>query len=39
VVNGKTEMTICLGRQALHLLPLPGHETGDDAMLAVLKRH
>jgi hypothetical protein len=37
LVNGKTEITTYRGRPALHLLPLPGRETGDGAMLAILK--
>jgi len=37
VVNGKTETTTYRGRRAVHLLPLPGHETGDGSMLAILK--
>ena len=37
VVNGKTEITTYRGRKAVHLLPQPGHETGDGAMLAILK--
>jgi hypothetical protein len=36
-VNGRTETTTYHGRQAVHLLPLPGHEAGDDGMLAILK--
>jgi hypothetical protein len=37
VVNGETEITTYRGRKAVHLLPQPGHETGDGAMLAILK--
>jgi hypothetical protein len=37
LVNGKTEITTYRGRPAVHLLPLPGRETGDGAMLAILK--
>jgi hypothetical protein len=37
VINGKAEMIVYKGRQAVHLMPLPGHETGDGSVLAILK--
>ena len=37
VVNGTNETTTYRGRHAVHLMPLPGHETGDGSMLAILK--
>src|SRR3954470_8455852 len=36
VVNGKIEIINYRGRPALHLVPLPGKENGDDGMMAVL---
>jgi len=37
VVNAKAESTNYQGRRALHLVPLPGHEAGDEMMMAILK--
>jgi hypothetical protein len=36
LVNAKPEFVTYRGQRALRLAPLPGHETGDDAMLAIL---
>jgi hypothetical protein len=37
VINGKAEMVAYQGHQALHLMPLPGNESGDSSELAILK--
>jgi hypothetical protein len=36
LVNAKAEFVTYRGQRALRLVPLPGHETGDDGMLAIL---
>ena len=36
LVNAKAEIVTYRGQRAIHLIPPPGHETGDDAMLAIL---
>jgi hypothetical protein len=36
VVNGKAEITTYNGRRALHLLPVPGQDVGDNSMIAVV---
>jgi hypothetical protein len=36
IVNGKAEVVTYRGRRAVHLVPLPGHQTPTDAMLAIL---
>jgi hypothetical protein len=36
VVNGKAEIATYRGRLAAHLVPLPGHRTATDAVLAIL---
>jgi hypothetical protein len=35
-MNGKAEITTYHGRPALHLVPLPDHQTSDEAILAIL---
>jgi len=37
VISGKAEMVTFRGRQAVHLVPLPGHESGDGSEVAILK--
>jgi hypothetical protein len=37
IVNGKAETVVYQGRQALHLMPAPGRESGDGSELAILK--
>ena len=36
IVNGKAEVVTYRGRRAVHLVPLPDHQTPTDAMLAIL---
>jgi hypothetical protein len=36
LVNAKAELVTYRGQQAVRLVPLPGHESGDDGMLAIL---
>ena len=36
LVNAKAEFVTYRGQQAVRLVPLPGHESGDDGMLAIL---
>lgn len=36
VVDGKAEIANYIGRRALHLSPLPGHQTADESMLAIV---
>jgi hypothetical protein len=36
VVDGRAEITTYKGRRALHLSPLPDHQTADDAVLAIV---
>jgi hypothetical protein len=36
LVNAKAEFVTYRGQSAIHLIPLPGHESGDDGMLAIL---
>lgn len=36
VINGKAEITTYNGRRALHLVPAPGHDVGDNAVIAVV---
>jgi hypothetical protein len=36
LVNAKAELVTYRGHRALRLVPLPGHESGDDGMLAIL---
>jgi hypothetical protein len=36
LVNAKAELVTYRGQQAVRLVPLPGHEGGDDGMLAIL---
>ena len=37
LVNAKAEVVNYRGHRALHLIPLPGHEAGDEMMMAILK--
>jgi hypothetical protein len=37
LVNAQAEAVTYRGRSAIHLSPLPGHETSDDGMIAILK--
>jgi Domain of Unknown Function (DUF1080) len=37
LVNAKAEISNYRGRGAVHLVPLPGHEAGDEMMMAILK--
>jgi hypothetical protein len=37
VISGKAEVISYRGRQAVHLMPLPGHESGDGSELAIVK--
>jgi hypothetical protein len=36
LVNAKAELVTYRGQRAVHLIPLAGHESGDDGMLAIL---
>jgi hypothetical protein len=36
LANAKAEVVTYRGQHAIHLSPLPGHESGDDGMLAIL---
>jgi Domain of Unknown Function (DUF1080) len=36
LVNAKAEISNYRGRGAVHLVPLPGHESGDEMMMAIL---
>ena len=36
VLNGKAEIVTYRGRHAVHLVPTPDHQGGDDSMLAIL---